>query len=116
MLENWKAIVVFEPGLITNSVFLYRDRERGVREYRTGQDEIKAVKEGERLNSDELRFALLDEDEMQALIAAFDKFGVKRPEASFTEGKLLATEKHLEDMRMIVGHVKKIPLERKDNA
>lgn len=110
--DGWKCYVEFNPGMITNSVFLVRRKEFGVREFLLPDNTIKTVKEGERIE-DSLVFAQLDDDMIAALMQGFDKHGVKPPEQSYTEGKLQATERHLEDMRMIVGHVKKIPLERK---
>lgn len=102
MQSEWKAIVEFDPGMITNSVYLFRDREYRSREYMASNFEIHTVKEGERLDREKIRFAMLDDDQLQALLQAFDKFGVKRPDAGFVEGKLEATEAHLSDMRKLV--------------
>lgn len=45
---------------------------------------------------------------LQALLVAIKDQGIKLPEQSFTEGKLQATEKHLEDMRTLVFEDQKI--------
>ena len=37
-----------------------------------------------------------------ALAGALQEKGIKPPEASFVEGKLVATEKHLEDLRSLL--------------
>ncbi len=112
MEENWEARVVFNPGRITNSIYIsrYRPGHGGVREFLRPDDMVVTQIPGKPLKEEEIVFANLDDDQIRALVVAFDKHGVKRPDAGFTEGKLEATEKHLEDMRSIVGHIKKLPL------
>lgn len=95
--DNWQAQIVFTPGRIANAIYLSRSREFGVREFLKSDDTIITVKNGE--PSDNIEFAYLDDDQLRALMVALDNHGVKRPDAGFTEGKLEATEKHLEDMR-----------------
>lgn len=45
---------------------------------------------------------LWNDDDLQQLVSEVAKQGIKPKEASFTEGKLEATEKHLQDMRTLV--------------
>lgn len=114
-MESWEARVVFAPGKMANGVYLSRRKDIGVREYLRSDNTVITVKNGEP-TKEPIEFAWLDDEQLEALSAAFDQHGVKRPDAGFTEGKLQATEKHLEDMRSIVGHVKKIPLKEEHYA
>lgn len=108
-MENWEARIVFKPGQTTQGVYISRKHSSGGREYLKSGEMVETVAPG-MAPKDDPYFALLDEDQLKALQVAISEFGIKPPEASYIEGKLEATEKHLEDMRSIVGHVKKIPL------
>lgn len=99
LLGDWEAKVVYEPGRSTNAIYLTRHTASG-REYMLAEDTIRTLRQGETTDQD-LTFARLDDEQMRALLVAFDSHGVKRPEASYTQGKLEATEGHLEDMRLI---------------
>lgn len=100
-MDNWEARVVFEPGRLANAVYLIRVSPYGVRKYLVGKDKVISVEKG-KATTEDLVFAYLDSDQLNALMSAFDAFGVKKPDAGFTEGKLEATEKHLEDMRTML--------------
>lgn len=49
-----------------------------------------------------VHFMELQNEWLGPLVKALTDAGVRPPEQSFTEGKLVATEKHLEDMRRLV--------------
>lgn len=100
MMDNWEAQIIFHPGKVANGIYLSRKREYRTREFLRSDNTIVTVKEGEP-NDGDLEFAWLDDDQMRALVAAFDKHGIKPPDAGFTLGKLTAVEKHLEDMRTL---------------
>jgi hypothetical protein len=57
-------------------------------------------KPGEQLVFDETM--LWDRDDLEALVTEASQLGIRPKEASFTEGKLQATQAHLEDMRSLV--------------
>ncbi len=62
-------------------------------------DTITTLEEG---SADEPPFfAEMDNDQLQAFAQALADKGVKTNKDSIAEGKLAATEKHLEDMRII---------------
>jgi len=44
----------------------------------------------------------MGEEVMQAIVEAFNERGIKPESGNKTEGKLEATEKHLEDLRMLL--------------
>lgn len=111
MYDSWEARIIFKPGIINNGVYLSRVRERGSREYLLADGSTITIKEGMPLKEDPV-FATLDDDQLNALQIAITAHGIKPPEASYIQGKLEATERHLEDMRSIVGHVKKISLKK----
>lgn len=110
MDDRWEARVVFNPGKITNAIYLHRKSDIARRDFVIDGGKIVKTFNTAEPKPDELEFAWLDDDQIRALMTAFDAHGIKRPDAGFTEGKLVATERHLEDMRQIVGHIKKLPL------
>jgi hypothetical protein len=104
MEDNWEARVIFSPGKIAANIYLSR-RMRGaggVREFLVGNDTIKTVTPDKQLRDNELIFATLDDDQLHALQIAIANYGVKLPDAGFVQGKLEATEKHLEDTRTLL--------------
>lgn len=105
MMGDWEARVVYEPGRSANAIYLTRHNATG-REYMLAEDTIRTLREGE-VTKDDLTFARLDDEQMRALLVAFETHGIKLPEASYTQGKLEATESHLEDMRKLVFKEKK---------
>ena len=68
-----------------------------------GSDRIVTFTKGE-VQSPTL---VLQQEMLPALMKALSDYGVKRPDESFVEGKLSATEKHLEDMRSLIFKNKK---------
>lgn len=101
-MDNWEAQVVFNPGKICADIYLHRKRDFGVREFvLEGGKIVKSFKTSEP-KPNKLEFATLDDDQIRALMAAFDKYGIKRPEASYTQGKSEAMAEHLADMRKLV--------------
>lgn len=102
MNDGWKARVVFRPDMIANAVYMtreYGDR----REYltKTGKDyTIVTAKQYETPKEDPI-FILLDNSQIQSLAEAINEYGVQAPNEHLIEGKLLATERHLEDMRAL---------------
>ena len=96
-MEGWKATVQFIPGRLATALFVYRRLPDGRTE----------VVHGDTVETPEVEATMkptleLMPDMAQAILVALSESGVKLPEASFTEGKLEATEKHLEDMRNLV--------------
>lgn len=84
-------------------MYIYRDTPQGKEIMSFPQTvEIVTVKAGDSTS----RGLYLDDHLFQALVDAVHK-DFKPSEGKFTEGKLEATEKHLEDMRRIV--LKDIP-------
>lgn len=100
MLVDFKVKIIERPGVFTKRVFMWR-YDRNVMEFFTHKAEVRIVKEGEQVNDDELYFAELTDDQLQAFADALANKGVKTRNDSIAEGKLQATEKHLEDMRLI---------------
>lgn len=57
------------------------------------------VKQGQQLEFDETM--IWDREDLQELVEELHKHQIRPREASYTEGKLEATTKHLEDMRQL---------------
>lgn len=97
-MDNWRVDIEYRPGEL--STFIYVSRWLGhERQFLTkGGEETVMVKKGDFRG--EVHFARYEDDMVGRLIVeALDKRGVKAPAQSFVQGKLEATEKHLEDMR-----------------
>lgn len=85
---------------MTNNVFLFK-REQGVDHFVKGNGTVQAVERGEVAKLDELVFAEMSDDQLRAFASALSERGIKPDHVSVAEGKLEATQKHLEDMRLI---------------
>ena len=113
MNGEWRCFVEYRPGIMGTFLYVMRRLDTTHTQFLTkGGDEQITISESETTKK-EVSFAHFQEDYVGRLIVeALDKHGIKAPSQSFTEGKLQATEKHLEDMRSIVGHIKKINLSK----
>jgi hypothetical protein len=87
--------------MMAESVYLVR-RDGAGRVYLLPNGEARRVEQGRAVNDEEVRFALLDHDQLQALGRAISEKGYKAPDTHLIEGKLQATERHLDDMRTLV--------------
>lgn len=96
--NNWKALLKQKPGLFGVYLYLYCKMQNGKVGYIQGET-ITEIEEG----SVEIPATLyIESEEMaQAILEAFSKQGIKL-DKGHAEGKLEATEKHLEDMRRLV--------------
>lgn len=101
MFGDFKVQIIERPGISTNRVYLYRITGN-IAEYVTHKAEVRVLREGEAIKEEELYFADMSQDQLQAFAEALANKGIKTTQDSIAQGKLQATEKHLEDMRMLV--------------
>ena len=100
--SNWEAIIQFRPAMMSNAVYLVRRTHIGAREYLKGNGTVITFTAEDYIKeSDDPIFAWLDDSMLAALAAAITKQGIKTPDQNLIQGKLEATERHLEDMRTI---------------
>ena len=93
-MEGWKIKIVDVGYKLSRDIFIYRQRFDGKGETING--------EVFDFNSDVLKPTLsLTDDQLRKLAEEINKQGIN-PAKEFTDGKLEATEKHLEDMRTLV--------------
>lgn len=94
--------VSIRDHLMNNSkrIYLYK-REQGTTYFVTKLGEIHAIQEGAIFDDEALMFAEMTDDQLTAFAEAMSQMGIKTNHDSIAEGKLLATERHLEDMRTI---------------
>jgi hypothetical protein len=94
MINNWKVKII-DPGYkLTYDVFIFRDTCDGKTEMVDGTIVIrgdKPIKPSLELNKEQL----------QEFADSLNGMGIS-PRKEFIQGKLEATEKHLEDMRKLV--------------
>ena len=62
----------------------------------------KTIPYGESTEKSDVIFAQMTQEQLQAMIDGLSELGLKTNRDSIAEGKLQATEKHLDDMRRIV--------------
>ncbi len=96
-----------QPGRIGKDIILYRyygDSIQVVNFREDGVGVITTLEPGGDYANPTIRTSqdADTEDIFQAFTEAGQEFGIKRPDESFTAGKLEATERHLSDMRSIV--------------
>jgi hypothetical protein len=112
--SGWKLKVVTHPVYMTTSIIVYR-RAGGKTQFFTTKEqavyEIKEVPENNSFSTSERPPSLVDftmttmmqiPDLLQQLQKELNDMGIKDPDKSFSEGKLAATEKHLEDLRAML--------------
>lgn len=107
MFGEYTVQIIDNPGYANSRVFLFKKQGPHGTEFLTHTGDRILVAPATELKHEELYFADLDPDQLQALANALSKRGIKTNADSIAEGKLLATEKHLEDMRKIVFEGKK---------
>ena len=95
---EWKIAIYRPAGLIGYDVTIYRSIGSGEMEVLVGSDMVR-FKEGETIPPS-LRFQ--NPQMLKELVRAIGEMGIREDHQSFSEGKLEATEKHLEDMRTLV--------------
>ena len=100
-LGEWKVDIIEEPWTLTgHALYLSRMTVAG-REFLAKNGEVRVVKEG-LADKDDLSFARLDADQLQALADGLAQKGLKTSNDHKNEGLLEATKSHLEDMRNLV--------------
>lgn len=100
MDDNWKAHIVFRPEMLASAVYLYREVGNS-REYLLADGSIVSA-DRTSVIKDDPKLAFLHDEQLKALGIAISKNGYQAPNEHLIEGKLLATERHLEDMRKLV--------------
>lgn len=96
-MENW-IVKIVDPGYkITREIFIYRRAGIGKTEVLRSGGMVETIDTGVK---PEPTLELFPET-LQALANALAEVGIK-PQEGYLEGKLEATEKHLEDMRTLV--------------
>lgn len=96
---EWKADLIYKPEYLNDLLYLSTRTQAGI-EFLTANGERKLVKPGETIK-DDLYFAMLEPEQLQAIAEAFANKGVKAGDTHRLEGLLEATKYHLEDMRRI---------------
>lgn len=100
---DFKVHIQEEVGRSVNRVFLYQNKQ-GYTVFLKNDGTAQTIKEGEQHKYDELWFVEMSYDQLHAFAEALANKGIKTNKDSIAEGKLQATERHLEDMRLIALH------------
>jgi hypothetical protein len=94
MTNNWLVKIIDKGYKITRDIYIFRRTFDGKTELLNGE----VIEYG--INPDKPTLEL-DPDQLQEFANALNDIGIN-PKKEFIEGKLEATEKHLEDMRKLV--------------
>jgi hypothetical protein len=97
MYNNWKIRIIDNPIKINRDIYIFR--RQGNKYQILTQEGLIEKNEGDSI--DEKPIMELTPEQLQAFSDELSNVGYK-PQKGFMEGKLEATEKHLEDMRKLV--------------
>lgn len=101
MFGEFKVHIIETPAMMQSKVYLVRQEKNQV-VFLTKDGTAVTIPRNSAVNTDHLYFAEMSPDQLQAFAQALADRGVKTNQDSVAEGKLTATERHLEDMRTIV--------------
>jgi hypothetical protein len=101
-INQWKCRINERPGTWWLNVYLFRDGPNGSTVILYPKEEGNVEKTVEYGAYDIEPSIVLSHDQLAALSVELSAQNIKTRETSFTEGKLEATERHLEDMRSLV--------------
>jgi len=95
--------VKFENDWQRNSlkVYMFEDGNRARQFYTKGGEEVHTVQDGEMLKDEDIMFARIPLDALQAFAEALSERGIKTDNDHKIAGTLEATKYHLEDMRKL---------------
>lgn len=95
--------VKFENDYLHSSVkvYLFEDGNRARTFYSKGGEEAHTVESGSQLKDEDIMFARIPNDALQAFAEALAERGIKTDNDHKIAGTLEATKYHLEDMRKI---------------
>ena len=85
----------------TYKVFMYQRTGNHETVFITKKGEGVTVKEGDKIDDNDIMFAEMTRDQLSAFAEELSSLGIKTNHDSIAEGKLAATERHLQDMRTI---------------
>ena len=110
MSNDWQVFVEYRPGMMSTFIYVSRRVTPGRVEFLIkGGDEARTIEQEDALK-DEVYFARFEDEFIGRLIVeALDKRGIKAPAQSYTEGKLQATQEHLQDLRKLIPKLNQPP-------
>lgn len=107
MTFDWKLEIQSDLNRIDYALYIYRDIDHQKREFITkGGLEVETQDKTSSIDKD-VTFARILPEQLQQLQDEIAQLGVQPKSNSVNEGKLIATEKHLDDMRKLVFKRKK---------
>lgn len=99
-LGEWKVQIIQRPQYMTSRVYLMQFT-KGCTTFVTHDGLAINVVEGSEYKDDDVWFAEMTSDQLQAFANSMASQGIKTTNDSKNEGLLEATKYHLEDMRKI---------------
>lgn len=100
-MESYQISIKHNLYNLSCDIIIYRRLPNGDTEILDSKMEPSIISRDGAYNEPTLR---IQESFLPLLMKALNDMGVKLPDKAFNEGKLEATERHLEDMRTLVFH------------
>lgn len=97
---DWRVRIIDRPQYSTYRVYMMR-LINGATMFFTHNGTVKTIKEGDAYQEDDVWFAEMSDDQLQAFADSLASKGIKTINDHKNEGLLEATKYHLEDMRKI---------------
>lgn len=97
---DWKVQIINRPQYATYRVYMMQVMN-GATMFFTHTGTVKTIKEGELAKEDDVWFAEMSDEQLQAFADSLASKGIKTVNDHKNEGLLEATKYHLEDMRKI---------------
>lgn len=97
---DYKVHIQEIPGRVGFNVYLFKYEQDAII-FIKGDGTANRIDEGANYDEKEFVFAEMSKDQLSAFAEALASEGIKTNKDSIAEGKLAATERHLEDMRLI---------------
>lgn len=100
MFGDFKVQIRDNIGKSDKRIFLFQTNQKATI-FVTHKGTVEIFQEGSNIDENEVYFADMSDDMLYAFANTLADRGIKTNKDSIAEGKLIATEKHLEDMRTI---------------
>jgi len=104
---DYEVLIVQRPLVAPYRIFMYRKISDTEVEYVTKNGIEICKDEYKYFDEEKFMFGQMYDGQLRNFADAITKMGIQPKDVSVAEGKLQATEKHLEDMRTLVFNKKK---------
>ena len=101
MSNEWQVRIQYEIGMIGYALYMYRKNYDGTVDYKTLSGDIK-VAQNKKVDKPLYLFVFESRSQLRQLMEQAEKQGVQAPSTDNALGRLEATERHLQDLRLLI--------------